>query len=154
MLLLYTSFRPTAIIPTLPKPHTYPIYPPPSYIFTADLPGAPRRKRTRDYPSWRLLRDKVIPSLKDVRNLRGDIKRQKGKLQPVFNPDERRHQLPLAHSHPLMQQLTEALRKDGALSDRTLGKSVALHSNAGCVVQDWHVDFNPLCKRVKGQERE
>ena len=46
-----------------------------------------------------------------------------------------------------MQQLTEALSKDGALNNyRTLGKSVALHSDAGCVVQDWHVDFNPLCK--------
>ena len=54
-----------------------------------------------------------------------------------------------------MQQLTEALSKDGALNNyRTLGKSVALHSDAGCVVQDWHVDFNPLCKRVKGQDRE
>ena len=54
-----------------------------------------------------------------------------------------------------MLQLADALMMDGVLNKgRELGKSVALHSDAGCEMQDWHMDFNPLCKRVRGQERE
>ena len=54
-----------------------------------------------------------------------------------------------------MLQLKAALTSDGALSDACeMGDAVALHSSAGCEQQPWHVDFDPMCKKRKGEERE
>ena len=72
----------------------------------------------------------------------------------MFNPNPHRHQLPLASEHPLVLLLMAALASDGALTTCEMGKAVALHSSAGCEQQPWHVDFNPMCKKRKGDERE
>ena len=51
-------------------------------------------------------------------------------------------------------ELMAALGSDGALSGCEMGKAVALYSSAGCEQQPWHVDFDPMCKKRKGEERE
>ena len=53
-----------------------------------------------------------------------------------------------------MLQLKAALASDGALTACEMGKAVALYSSAGCEQQPWHVDFDPMCKKRKGEEGE
>lgn len=116
-------------------------------------------KRNRGIPSWRILREKVTPSTSQVRQIRSEISQQlkaakdKQQLQEVFNPNPHRFQLPLASDHPLVLQLMTALAEDGALHACKMGKAVALYSSAGCEQQPWHVDFDPMCKKRKGEER-
>ena len=120
-------------------------------------------QRNRAIPSWRILRERIIPKPSQVSQLRSEISKEleakakaeaKGQLQEVFNPNPHRHQLPLAPDHPLVLLLMSALDHDGALTGCDPGKAVALYSSAGCEQQPWHVDFDPMCKKRKGGERQ
>ena len=127
----------------------------------ADFELEPPPKRQREVPSWRILRERIILRPSQVRQLRSEISKElkakdeaRGQLQEVFNPNPQRHQLPLDSDHPLVLLLKAALAHDGALREgfTEMGKAVALYSSAGCEQQPWHVDFDPMCKKGKGEE--
>lgn len=68
--------------------------------------------------------------------------------EPVFNGtdgrpnDERRRQWPLPADDQVLVRLLDALRAAGMLTGRTVGPAVVLHSDAGCLAQRTHTDYD------------
>ena len=127
--------------------------------FQLEAPG----RRSREVPSWWLLRERVIPDPKDVSRAREKIRKELSqlreggkckKLEKVFNPDSLRHQLPLASEDPLILLLMAALATAGHLSSREAGRSVSLYSEPGCEQQPWHADYDPICKARRKRKHE
>lgn len=115
-------------------------------------------KRSREVPSWWLLRKGVMPDPKDLKRVRGEIAREIARggkqLEEVFNPDKHRYQLPLDPKDPLLLLLMAALASAGHLSTHKAGRAVALYSAAGCKQQPWHADYDPLCKPCRKRKHE
>ena len=126
---------------------------------TKELELEPAPRASRGVPRWWLLSERVLPMREDVSRARHEIRKQqqqagKQELESVFNPNPLRHQLPLASDDPMLALLMAALASAGHLRSHAAGRAVALYSSAGCEQQQWHADYDPLCKASRKRKYE
>lgn len=69
-------------------------------------------------------------------------KAENGKM--IFNPDDKRIQLPISRNLAVVRRAEAALKDAGIIrAGRSLTSPVLLHSRAGCKRQPWHCDYDP-----------
>lgn len=85
---------------------------------------------------------KLIPDAHKFRDRM--LHRAKTAGRVVFNPDDRRRQAALCRTDRLVRRVWNELQQGGMLTSmHTLGTAVVLYSEAGCMAQPWHLDYDP-----------
>lgn len=89
---------------------------------------------------WHVFRRAVAVTPRDVARLRAKAHGKGGLI--VFNPDEKRRQVPLRMRDAIVARVQTVLQSKGMLKTRQLRAPVALLSLPGCLQQAWHTDYD------------